>query len=327
MFTTAAAPAPEPEPTAAPTAAPTPTPSRRRHRPHAQADRRHRPPRPADRAPTPTPTPTATAPRPSRPRTDPHAQTDRGTDPHAGELVHVPDSIDATGSTDVTAKLQAVIDNAPNGSTIVFKAGGTYQLGRCLLHQRQAQPHARGQRRQAEPRRRTIEATTPSASVRTAAWARPSVTSPSSATTTTPARSDACCSRRANTASPSSAATTRSSRTWTSAASGATASTSTPATPPRTDWSDGLTFRDSTCQLTGRHGVGSSPPRTCASRSNALRRDRLHGRRHRARRERPGRRTASSSEQRIGSLRRSATNYDPCLASPPVVPPARSCAT
>ena len=63
----------------------------------------------------------------------------------------VPGSIDATGSTDVSGQLQSVIDKAPNGSTIVFKAGGTYRLDRALVHQRPAQPHPRGQRGPARP--------------------------------------------------------------------------------------------------------------------------------------------------------------------------------
>jgi hypothetical protein len=44
----------------------------------------------------------------------------------------VPSSIDATGSRDVSDELEAFIRNAPNGSTIVFKAGGTYRLGNPL---------------------------------------------------------------------------------------------------------------------------------------------------------------------------------------------------
>jgi hypothetical protein len=50
---------------------------------------------------------------------------DRAVPPDA---LYVPASIDATGSRDVSAELEAFIRNAPNGSTIVFKAGGTYEL-------------------------------------------------------------------------------------------------------------------------------------------------------------------------------------------------------
>ncbi len=50
----------------------------------------------------------------------------------------VPASIDATGSTDVSAALNAFIESVPNGSRIVFQAGGTYRLdGRgIVLHDR-----------------------------------------------------------------------------------------------------------------------------------------------------------------------------------------------
>jgi hypothetical protein len=44
----------------------------------------------------------------------------------------VPDSIDASGTQDVSGALNAFVSNAPNGSTIVFKAGGTYRLGGVL---------------------------------------------------------------------------------------------------------------------------------------------------------------------------------------------------
>ena len=41
----------------------------------------------------------------------------------------MPSSIDATGASDVSSKLQALIDDAPDGATISFQAGGTYKLG------------------------------------------------------------------------------------------------------------------------------------------------------------------------------------------------------
>ena len=49
----------------------------------------------------------------------------------AGRKV-VPDSIDASGTQDVSGALNAFVSSAPNGSTIVFKAGGTYRLGGVL---------------------------------------------------------------------------------------------------------------------------------------------------------------------------------------------------
>jgi hypothetical protein len=62
---------------------------------------------------TPAPLPTATA-RPSP------------------GLIVVPATIDATGSTDVTAALQAVIDAAPDGSTIRFRPGSSYLISHAI---------------------------------------------------------------------------------------------------------------------------------------------------------------------------------------------------
>ena len=44
----------------------------------------------------------------------------------------LPSSIDATGSKDVSADLQTFVKNVPNGSTVLFKAGGTYKLGKVI---------------------------------------------------------------------------------------------------------------------------------------------------------------------------------------------------
>ena len=52
--------------------------------------------------------------------------------PASVRSINIPSSIDATGSKDVSAELNAFIRNAPNGSTIVFKAGGTYRLGEVV---------------------------------------------------------------------------------------------------------------------------------------------------------------------------------------------------
>ena len=48
--------------------------------------------------------------------------------PVTTRTVSVPSSIDASGATDVSAALNAFIKSVPDGSTIVFKAGGTYRL-------------------------------------------------------------------------------------------------------------------------------------------------------------------------------------------------------
>lgn len=46
--------------------------------------------------------------------------------------LYVPTSIDSTGNTDVSSQLQTFINNAPNGSTIVFKSGGTYLISQGM---------------------------------------------------------------------------------------------------------------------------------------------------------------------------------------------------
>jgi hypothetical protein len=46
--------------------------------------------------------------------------------------LYVPNSIDSTGNTDVSSQLQTYINNAPNGSTIVFKSGGTYLISQGM---------------------------------------------------------------------------------------------------------------------------------------------------------------------------------------------------
>jgi Right handed beta helix region len=92
-------PTPTPKPTPTPTPKPTPTPT----------------PKPAPTpTPTPTPTPAVITPIPSP-------------TPPANGLA-VPSSIDATGASDASAALNAWIATVPDGSTIVFKAGGTYRL-------------------------------------------------------------------------------------------------------------------------------------------------------------------------------------------------------
>ena len=81
-------------------------------------------------APTPTPTapPTATpSPTPSPTPTPTPAPT-----PTATGGVPVPGSIDATGATDVSAALNGWIATVPDGSTILFKAGGTYRLSQGI---------------------------------------------------------------------------------------------------------------------------------------------------------------------------------------------------
>jgi Right handed beta helix region len=97
-----ATPTPSPTPTPKPTPTPTPTPK-----------------------PTPTPTPTPN-PTPSPTPNPIPTPTPTPTPPPNG--LAVPISFDSTGATDASAALNAWIATVPDGSTIVFKAGGTYRL-------------------------------------------------------------------------------------------------------------------------------------------------------------------------------------------------------
>jgi outer membrane biosynthesis protein TonB len=72
-------------------------------------------------APTPAPTPTPT-PRPSPTPTPTPTPTPSPT----GPVVNV--TADSTGSNDASASIQATINGAPNGATVAFRAGGTYRL-------------------------------------------------------------------------------------------------------------------------------------------------------------------------------------------------------
>ena len=83
-------------------------------------------------SPTPTPTPTATpAPTPSP------TPTPSGTRPFAAPVtsrtVTIPTAIDSTGATNAASALQSFINSTPDGSVIVFKAGGVYRLDRGLF--------------------------------------------------------------------------------------------------------------------------------------------------------------------------------------------------
>jgi hypothetical protein len=103
-FTTAgsapAAPQATPRPTSAPNATPRPTP-----RPTAN--------------PTPRPTPRPTANPTPRP-------------PSNGNTYEVPSSIDSSGGSDVSTAVANFVKSVPDGSTIVFRSGGTYRMERGL---------------------------------------------------------------------------------------------------------------------------------------------------------------------------------------------------
>jgi hypothetical protein len=52
--------------------------------------------------------------------------------PVTGSTVNVPASIDATGASDASAALATFIRSVPDGTTIAFKAGGTYKLASAM---------------------------------------------------------------------------------------------------------------------------------------------------------------------------------------------------
>jgi hypothetical protein len=178
---------------------------------------------------------------PTRPRTPANA-------------VNVPTSIDATGSSDVSSQLQAFINSAPNGSTIVFKAKGTYQLDEALriIGRRNLTLDGNGARLNlptVDQDFNSIGIQVRDGSVGTTIRDFVMVGNNSQAGT-----SDACCTRENNHAIAVLSATDTLiegmdiRRTWgdclyISRVAGGT-------------WADGVTFRDSTCQLSGRHGVG-----------------------------------------------------------------------
>jgi hypothetical protein len=73
-------------------------------------------------APTPAPTPTATP-----------ASTRPFAAPVTSRTVNVPTTIDRTGATNAAAALQSFLSGVPDGSIIVFPAGGVYRMDRGLF--------------------------------------------------------------------------------------------------------------------------------------------------------------------------------------------------
>ena len=169
--------------------------------------------------------------------------------------VDVPSSIDATGSSNVSAKLQSFINGAPDGSTIVFKAGGTYRLDSALVisGRRNLTLEGSGARLNLPGTFAGYDSIGIRVEVSTGTTIRnfTMVGNDSEAGT-----SAACCSREAQhgIAVLSADATLIEDmdirRVWGDCVyvnyrAGLAG-----------DWSDGVTFRDSSCTLTGRHGVG-----------------------------------------------------------------------
>jgi hypothetical protein len=119
---------------APPTASPTPTPILGDPAPTPTAPDPTGNPTPvptATPAPTATPGPTATPAPTGTPVPTPTPAPTPTPKPVAGTVI--PNSIDATGATDASAKLLAFIASVPDGSTIVFSAGGTYRLNHGLV--------------------------------------------------------------------------------------------------------------------------------------------------------------------------------------------------
>ena len=171
-------------------------------------------------------------------------------------VVNVPASIDSTGATAVSSKLQAFIDDAPDGSTIVFKAGGRYKLDKTIRisGRKNLTLEGNGARLDLPTADAGYDAQgfqVRSGSVGTTIRGFTMVGNNSEAGT-----SDACCSREAQhaiavlSANDTLIEDVDISRTWGDCVY------VNAATVPGGAWSDGVTFRNSTCRLTGRHGVG-----------------------------------------------------------------------
>jgi hypothetical protein len=168
----------------------------------------------------------------------------------------VPNSIDATGSQDASAQLQAFIDNAPNGSTVVFKAGGRYRLDKGLQLWGRRNLTLDGNGAQLDLPRTDrgydsigirVEIDSVGTTIRNLTLVGDNYQA---------GTSDACCNREANhgiavlSADETLIENVHIRRVWgdclyVNYRYGLAG-----------DWPDGVTFRDSSCTLTGRHGVG-----------------------------------------------------------------------
>ena len=93
---------------------------------HRRADPRLQCDPGSDPAPTSTPRPAPKA----TPKPAPKPTPKPAPKPPAG--IAVPSSVNSTGSADASAALNSFISNVPNGSTIVFRSGGTYRLDRAI---------------------------------------------------------------------------------------------------------------------------------------------------------------------------------------------------
>jgi hypothetical protein len=168
--------------------------------------------------------------------------------------VKVPASIDATGRTDASRALQSFVNGVRDGSTIDFKAGGTYRLDSALVLSGRRDLTLDGHGATLELEGLTGHYDSVGIQVRdgssgTTIRGFTMVGNDSEAGT-----SAACCTREAQHGIAVLSATDTLiedmdiRRVW-----GDCVYVSSSATG---GWADGVTFRDSTCSLTGRHGVG-----------------------------------------------------------------------
>ena len=168
--------------------------------------------------------------------------------------VRLPASIDATGTSDVSSGLQAFVDEVKDDSTIVFKAGGTYRLDTALILSGRRNLTLEGSGARLELRGTTGHFESIGIQVRDGSTGTTIRNFAMVGNDSEAGTSAACCSREAQHGiAVLSAANTLIEdmdirRVW-----GDCVYVSRSATG---GWSDGVTFRDSTCTLTGRHGVG-----------------------------------------------------------------------
>jgi hypothetical protein len=168
--------------------------------------------------------------------------------------LRIPASIDATGSSDVSSALQSFINGVPNGSTIVFKAGSTYRLGKALRISGRRNLTLDGNGARLDLPRTFQDYDSIGIQVRDGSTGTTIRDLTMVGNNSQAGTSSACCTREAQHGIAILSATdtliedVEIRRVWgdcvyVNRAEGGT-------------WSDGVTFRDSTCRLTGRHGVG-----------------------------------------------------------------------
>ncbi len=128
-FTTAGAPTtsnPTPRPTATPATRPPADPTPRPQTPSATPVPTPRPTANPTPRPTAAPTPRPTAAPTPRPTANPTPEP-----PSSGNTYTVPTSVDSSGGSDASAALQRFVNGVPNGATIRFRAG-TYRMDHGL---------------------------------------------------------------------------------------------------------------------------------------------------------------------------------------------------